>query len=104
MHAHIRSYTKATIQLFNYGNFLPQANYGRSDEGCVEKVKAVYESLNLLKLFMEYEEQCYQSIKMLINKHTSEILPACIFNELNDEIYVNRTKYFHVRVILSDDV
>ena len=37
--------------------FKPQANYGRSDEGCVEKVKVVYESVNLRQLYVEYEEQ-----------------------------------------------
>ena len=80
--------------------FLPQANYGRPDESCVEKVKEVYESLNLLKSFMEYEEQSYQRIKMLIDEH-KEILPAHIFHELNDKIYFGRTKYFYVRIVFA---
>ena len=80
--------------------FPPQANYGRPDEGCVERVKAVYESLNLLKLFMKYEERIYQHIKMLINKH-SEQLPTCFFHELNDKIYCRRTKYLYVRIIFT---
>ena len=64
----------------------PQANYGRSDEGCVEKVKKVYESLNLRQLYAEYEEQSYQNIGKLINKH-SGVLPAPVFLELRDRIY-----------------
>ena len=66
--------------------FLPQANYGRSDEGCVEKVKAVYESVNLRQLYAEYEEQSYQNIGRLINEH-SDVLPATVFLELRDKIY-----------------
>ena len=88
------------IQLTIIILFSPQANYGRLDEGCVEKVKAVYESLNLLKSFMEYEEQSYQHVKMLIDKH-KEILPTHIFHELNDEIYFRRTKYFYVRIVFA---
>ncbi|XP_065901609.1 farnesyl pyrophosphate synthase-like [Dysidea avara] len=63
-----------------------EANYGRSDEGCVEKVKEVYESLNLRHLYSEYEEQSYHTISKLIDEH-SHILPAPIFLELRDRIY-----------------
>ena len=65
---------------------LLQANYGRSDEGCVQKVKEVYESLKLRHLYSEYEEQSYQSISKLIDQH-SHMLPASIFLELRDRIY-----------------
>ena len=53
-------------------------NYDRSDEGCVEKVKEVYESLNLKQVYAEYEEQSYQNIGKLINEH-SDVLPAPVF-------------------------
>ena len=66
--------------------FFPQANYGKWDKGCVEKVKAVYESLNLRQLYAEYEEQSYQNIGKLINEH-SDVLPAPVFLELRDKIY-----------------
>ena len=67
-------------------HFRHQANYGRSDEGCMEKVKAVYESVNLRQLYAEYEEQSYQNIGRLINEH-SDVLPAPVFLELRDRIY-----------------
>ena len=66
--------------------FLPQANYGKSDKGCAEKVKAVYESLNLRQLYAEYEEQSYQNIGKLISEH-SDVLPAPVFLDLRDRIY-----------------
>ena len=50
-----------------------QTNYGRTDEGCVEKVKAVYESVNLRQLYAEYEEQSYQNIGKLIKTHGSKL-------------------------------
>ena len=64
-----------------------QANYGRSDESCVEKVKEVYESLNLRHLYSEYKEQSYRTISKLIDEH-SHVLPAHVFMELRDTIYM----------------
>ena len=52
----------------------------------MEKVKAVYESVNLRQLYAEYEEQSYQNIGRLINEH-SHVLPATVFLELRDKIY-----------------
>ena len=52
----------------------------------MEKVKAVYESVNLRQLYAEYEEQSYQNIGRLINQH-SDVLPATVFLELRDKIY-----------------
>ena len=80
---------------------LLQANYGQSGEGCVEKVKEVYESLNLRHLYSEYEEQSYRTISKLIDEH-SHVLPAPIFLELRDRIYKREKWYFlnvnvHVR-------
>ena len=74
----------ATLELYSIS--FPQANYGKSDKGCVEKVKAVYESLNLRQLYAEYEEQSYQNIEKLINEH-SDVLPTPVFLELRDKIY-----------------
>ena len=65
---------------------IPQANYGKWDKGCTEKVKAVYESLNLRQLYAEYEEQSYQNSGKLINEY-SDVLPAPVFLELRDRIY-----------------
>ena len=73
-----------TFELYHIS--FPQANYGKSDKGSVEKVKAVYESLNLRQLYAEYEEQTYQNIGKLINEH-SNVLPAPVFLELRDRIY-----------------
>ena len=47
----------------------------------MEKVKAVYESLNLRQLYAEYEEQSYQNIGKLIDER-SDVLPAPVFLEL----------------------
>ena len=52
----------------------------------MEKVKVVYEALNLRQLFAEYEEQSYQRIGKLINEH-SDVLPAPVFLELRDRVY-----------------
>ena len=52
----------------------------------MEKVKAVYELVNLRQLYAEYEEQSYQNIGRLINEH-SDVLPAPVFLELRDKIY-----------------
>ena len=76
--------SRVTFELYSIS--FPQANYGKWDKGCVEKVKAVYESLNLRQLYAEYEEQSYQNIGKLINEH-SDVLPAPVFLELRDKIY-----------------
>ena len=72
---------------------LLQANYSQSGEGCVEKVKEVYESLNLRHLYSEYEEQSYRTIGKLIDEH-SHVLPAPIFLELRDRIYKRKKMIF----------
>ena len=55
------------IQYIVVPSFFRPTSYERSDEGCVEKVKAVYESVNSRQLYAEYEEQSYQNIGRLIN-------------------------------------
>ena len=72
-----------------YSILLLQAKYGRSDEGCVEKVKEVYESLNLRHLYSEYEDQSYQTISKLIDEH-NHILPVHVFLEMRDTIYTRK--------------
>ena len=52
----------------------------------MEKVKGVYESVNLKQLYAEYKEPSYQNIGRLINEH-SDVLPATVFLELRDKIY-----------------
>ena len=84
-------YSTKFVLVLLYPILLLQANYGRSDEGCVEKVKEEYESLNLRHLYSEYEDQSYQTISKLIDEH-SHILPTHVFLEMRYIIYTRKHK------------
>ena len=62
-----------------------QDNYGRHDDACVQKVKALYNELDMTKIFQEYEEKSYQEIRSKMS--SAEGLPQNVFEFLLTKIY-----------------
>lgn len=62
------------------------ANYAKKDPECVKKIKQVYKELNLEKVFHDYEEASYTSLKKLIEEK-SGALPKEIFTDFAEKIY-----------------
>ncbi|KAJ3424408.1 farnesyl-pyrophosphate synthetase [Anaeramoeba flamelloides] len=60
-------------------------NYSKQDKECIEKIKTIYDELNLKKLFIEYQEKSFQEIQLMITKLTH--LPKSIFENLLNKIY-----------------
>ncbi|XP_031709230.1 farnesyl pyrophosphate synthase isoform X1 [Anarrhichthys ocellatus] len=63
-----------------------KACYGRHDETCVEKVKALYNTLKMPTLYHKYEEESYQRLQTLIACHAQN-LPHSIFLNFAKKIY-----------------
>ncbi|XP_041379787.1 farnesyl pyrophosphate synthase-like [Gigantopelta aegis] len=65
-----------------------KANYGKSDPVCVQKVKELYNELNLKELYHQYEESSYKQLMSLIENKVKETqLPPGMFQEFADKIY-----------------
>ena len=62
-----------------------QANYGRNEEAYVERVKQIYEDLELKKLYSKYEEESYSLLMKKIEGLQG--LPADMFYEFAERIY-----------------
>ncbi|XP_054477833.1 farnesyl pyrophosphate synthase isoform X1 [Anoplopoma fimbria] len=63
-----------------------KACYGRHDDACVEKVKALYNTLQMPTLYQKYEEESYQRLQKLIASHAQN-LPHSIFLNFAKKIY-----------------
>lgn len=65
-----------------------QNNYGRNDQTCVEEVKSVYNELDIVSKYLEFEEQQYQEICIDINDLNQRTdLPGSIFHNFLAKIY-----------------
>jgi farnesyl diphosphate synthase len=62
-----------------------EKHYGRDNAEDVAKVKALYETLNMRKVFQEYEEESYNNLKKLIDSVHS--IPTGVFTSLLGKIY-----------------
>ncbi|XP_006804929.1 farnesyl pyrophosphate synthase isoform X1 [Neolamprologus brichardi] len=60
--------------------------YGQHDEASVEKVKALYNSLQIPSLYQRYEEESYQRLQKLIASHAQN-LPHSVFLNFAQKIY-----------------
>ncbi|CAG6015369.1 unnamed protein product [Menidia menidia] len=63
-----------------------QACYGHSDEASVEKVMALYNTLQMPTLYHRYEEESYQRLQKLIAAHAGT-LPHSVFLNFAKKIY-----------------
>ncbi len=66
--------------------FLLQANYGRKDSACAERVKEVYRQLDLEQVYRQYEEESYQRLMGVIEARAGN-LPQGMFLEFANRIY-----------------
>jgi farnesyl diphosphate synthase len=62
-----------------------QENYGRHDEKCVQKVKALYAKMDLASVFHAYEEESYARIQKMLQDVKE--LPPSVFEFLLKKIY-----------------
>ncbi|KAM3615227.1 uncharacterized protein V6R79_025271 [Siganus canaliculatus] len=63
-----------------------EACYGRHDDASVEKVKALYNTLEMPTLYQKYEEESYQRLQKLISVHAKN-LPHSVFLNFANKIY-----------------
>ncbi|XP_026172301.1 farnesyl pyrophosphate synthase isoform X1 [Mastacembelus armatus] len=63
-----------------------EACYGRHDDASVEKVKSLYNTLQIPKLYHKYEEESYQRLQKLIASHAQN-LPHSVFFNFARKIY-----------------
>ncbi|XP_067094201.1 farnesyl pyrophosphate synthase [Osmerus mordax] len=60
--------------------------YGRHDDASVEKVKALYDTLQMPALYRQHEEDSYQRLQKLIALH-AQSLPHAVFLNFAKKIY-----------------
>ncbi|KAM6909654.1 farnesyl pyrophosphate synthase [Xenentodon cancila] len=63
-----------------------EACYGCKDETSVEKVKALYKTLQMPTLYQKHEEESYQRLQKLIAHHAQN-LPTSVFLNFANKIY-----------------
>lgn len=63
-----------------------QACYGRSDAESVERVKALYDTLEMPLRYHQYEEESYLRLQDLIQRHAQN-LPHAVFLNFAKKIY-----------------
>ncbi|XP_061676687.1 farnesyl pyrophosphate synthase isoform X2 [Syngnathoides biaculeatus] len=63
-----------------------EACYGRHDDASVEKVKALYDALQMPSLYRKYEDESYQRLQKLIACHAQN-LPHDVFLNFAKKIY-----------------
>ncbi|XP_041799166.1 farnesyl pyrophosphate synthase isoform X2 [Chelmon rostratus] len=63
-----------------------EACYGRHDDASVEKVKALYNTLQMPALYHKYEDESYQRLQKLIASHAQN-LPHSVFLNFAEKIY-----------------
>ena len=61
-------------------------NYARNDPSCVQKVKELYETLNIKQLYFTYEDNSYQKLTVLVDQ-CSHLLPPDLFLEYMEKLY-----------------
>ncbi|KAL5705613.1 dimethylallyltranstransferase [Ranunculus cassubicifolius] len=57
-------------------------NYGKADEVCVEKVKALYKDLGLHDVYADYEKKSYEKIVSTIEAHPNKAVQAVLISFL----------------------
>ncbi|XP_054637703.1 farnesyl pyrophosphate synthase isoform X2 [Dunckerocampus dactyliophorus] len=63
-----------------------EACYGRHDDASVEKVKALYDALQMPSVYRKYEDESYQRLQKLITRHAQN-LPHAVFLNFAKKIY-----------------
>lgn len=53
-------------------------NYGKEDPSCVAKVKALYNTLKIQDIFLEYESKSYETLIKAIEDHPSKAVQAVL--------------------------
>ena len=66
--------------------FHSQNNYARNDASCVQKVKELYDILNIKQLYSDYEDSSYQKLTVLVDQ-CCHLLPPDLFLEYMEKIY-----------------
>ena len=61
-------------------------NYGREEQDCVIKVKAVYNELEMERKYYKFADNIYTEICDMINSDTAG-LPPLIFKDFLDKIH-----------------
>lgn len=67
-------------------SFCLQNNYGCDDPTKIEKVKDLYEQLDLQTVYSDYEENSFKLLMNLIDKNC-DILPKEVFTSFAYKIY-----------------
>lgn len=73
------------VKLTGFLSFF-QACYGRSDAESVERVKALYDTLEMPIRYHQHEEESYRRLKKLIQLHATN-LPHAVFLNFAKKIY-----------------
>ena len=63
-----------------------QNNYARNDASCVQKVKELYDTLDIKQLYFDHEDSSYQKLTLLVDQ-CSHLLPPDLFLEYMEKIY-----------------
>ena len=74
---------------------LLQNNYARNDASCVQKVKELYDTLNIKQLYFDNEDSSYQKLTVLVDQ-CSHLLPPDLFLEYMEKIYKRNAWIVHV--------
>ncbi len=83
-HCYLVQYWDQQAYTFPFSS--PQANYGRKDTACAQRVKEVYRELDLQQVYRQYEEESYQRLMGVIEANAGS-LPRGMFLEFADRIY-----------------
>merc|ERR1712205_127509 len=62
-----------------------ETHYGKDNPGDIAKIKALYNELQLEKLYLEFEEKTYASLQLKISQITR--VPPTVFTTLLSKIY-----------------
>jgi len=74
------------LHIISWVLLLQQVNYARNDASCVEKVKELYEVMNIKQLYFDYEDNSYQKLSKLVDQ-CSQWLPPDLFLEYMEKLY-----------------
>lgn len=74
------------IMFIIFFSFCLQNNYGCDDPSKIEKVKDLYEQLDLQTVYSDYEENSFKLLMNLIDKNC-DILPKEVFTSFAYKIY-----------------
>lgn len=68
-------------------NVFLQENYASKNPEQVQKVKDVYAELKLKQVFLDFQQNSYEAIKLKISAFNHKNIPCSIFHKLLDTIY-----------------